>query len=62
MEELSYFNKHVWEIADAKRAMDDHDSKTIRTRWVITNTGDAANPDVRARLVAQEVNTQKSDE
>ena len=28
--------------------------KTIRTRWVYTNKGDAANPFIRARLVAQE--------
>ena len=55
MEELSYFNKHVWELADAQRALQDHGSKSIRTRWVITNKGDAANPDVRARLDAQEM-------
>ena len=34
----------------------------IRTRWVITNKGDAAKPDVRARLVACELNTYRSDE
>ena len=28
--------------------------EAVGTRWVNTNTGDAANPFVRARLVAQE--------
>ena len=28
--------------------------KAIGTRWVYTNKGDAANPFIRARLVAQE--------
>ena len=34
----------------------------IRTRRVITNKGDACTPDVRARLVAQEVKTYKSND
>ena len=32
------------------------DHKLVRCRWVLCNKGDAANPDVRARLVACEVN------
>ena len=32
------------------------DSKLVRCRWVHCNKGDAQNPDVRARLVACEVN------
>ena len=51
-EELDYFNTHVWELCDAKRVMEDSEAKVIRTRWVITNKGDAQNPDIRARLVA----------
>ena len=31
-------------------------SKLVRCRWVCCNKGDAQNPDVRARLVACEVN------
>ena len=38
-EELEYFNKHVWELSDAQRALDDKEAKTIRTRWVICNKG-----------------------
>ena len=49
-------------MSDAKRVLDDQHAKAIRTRWVITNNGDMAQPDVRARLVAQEINTHKSDE
>ena len=49
-------------MCDAKALLDHKDSNTIRTRWVITNKGDIERPDIRARLVAQEVNTYKSDE
>ena len=62
IEELSYFNKIVWELvplADAKAACPE--SKPIRTRWVISNKGDRDHPDVRARLVACEINTFKTD-
>ena len=38
------------------------DSKVIHTRWVITNKGDTQKPDIRARLVACELNTFKSDD
>ena len=62
VEELQYFNKVVWELDDAKAVMGNRDSKVIRTRWVMCNKGDAAAPDVRARLVACEVNTYKSDD
>ena len=34
----------------------------IGTRWVDTNKGDASNPDVRCRLVAQEINTHADDD
>ena len=61
-EELEYFNRHVWELSDAKRAMGDAEAKLIRTRWVICNKGDAESPDIRARLVATELNTFKPDD
>ena len=38
-------------------ALRDKDAKVIGTRWVISNKGDLNKPDVRARLVAQEVGT-----
>ena len=61
-EELEYFNSCVWEAVDRKsaEAMDGH--KLVRMRWVICNKGDEAEYDVRARLVACEVNTFKTDE
>ena len=62
IEELNYFNDRVWELADAKKVLGDADSKAVRTRWVICNKGDTADPDIRARLVACEVNTYKSDD
>ena len=55
-EELNYFNARVWEITDANKVKDFKDGKVVRCRWVICNKGDAVNPDVRARLVACEVN------
>ena len=53
--ELSYFNKHVWKGVDSSAAKRDH-HQPIRTRWVICNKGDAEHPEVRARLVACEIN------
>ena len=61
-EELEYFNPHVWELADAKHIMQDSDAKLIKTRWVICNNGDVNCPDIRARLVATEINTYKPDD
>ena len=61
-EELEYFNARVWELSGAKAVMQNKDAKTIRTRWVISNTGDLSHPGIRARLVAQEVNTYTTDE
>ena len=42
--------------------MQDAENKVIRTRWVISNKCDDTQPDIRARLVAQEVSTCKSDD
>ena len=61
-EELEYFNSRVWELSDARKVLGDGESKVIRTRWVICNKGDAGRPDIRARLVACELNTFKSDD
>ena len=55
-EELTYFNDRVWQITDLKTAEAYKDAKTVRCRWVLSNKGDASSPDVRARLVACEVN------
>ena len=37
------------------------EAKVIPSRWVLCNKGDAAHPDVRARLVGCEINTYKDD-
>ena len=55
-EELNYFNSVVWELADANKVLKEADAKIVRTRWVICNKGDEEHPDVRARLVACELN------
>ena len=52
----------MWELSDSDAVLREPESKVIRTRWVICNKGDSKSPDIRARLVAQEVNTYKSDD
>ena len=61
-EELNYFNLHVWNVVEKKLAYNTEDFKLVRMRWVICNKGDEHDYDVRARLVACEVNTYKTDE
>ena len=61
-EELEYFNSRVWEAMDRKEAQKLDGHKLVRMRWVICNKGDETDYDVRARLVACEVNTFKTDE
>ena len=60
-EELSYLNDVVWEATDLSSAQTTKDFKLIRTRWVVCNKGDSESPDIRARLVACEINDQKND-
>ena len=55
-EELSYFNAHVWQVCEKTAMARFKDSKLVLCRWVLCNKGDAQAPDVRARLVACEVN------
>ena len=58
-EELKWFNKVVWKgVSQGKEQKAGAPAtRPIRTRWVIVNKGDAAKPDIRARLVACELNT-----
>ena len=56
-EEPNYLNATVWEITDASKLHKLKDPKVVRSRWVLCNKGDAANPNLRARLVACECNT-----
>lgn len=60
MEELDYFvSKQVWRVVPRKRA---EGHKIVGTRWVCCNKGDAERPEIRCRLVAQEVNMYKTDD
>ena len=54
-EEISYFNDRVWKAVPEHEALKEPGAKIIGTRWVISNKNDANDPDIRARLVAQEV-------
>ena len=58
-EDLSYFNAHVWAAVDKKKAESLDGFKLVRMRWVICNKGDENEYDIRARLVAREINTYK---
>ena len=55
-EELNYFNQGVWKIELKTNALQKPDAILVRSRWVLCNKGDNKNPDMRARLVACEVN------
>ena len=56
VDELKYFNAKVWRGV-ATNGAHRTESMPIRTRWVLCNKGDAAHPEIRARLVACEVKT-----
>ena len=56
-EELEYFNSKVWVGVPLQQALDDPEGKIVGCRWVVSNKNDINDPDVRARLVAQEVST-----
>ena len=48
----------VWDIASPDEAANDDERTVVGGRWVLCNKGDVANPKVRARYVATEVNHQ----
>ena len=54
-DELDYFNSNVWTIVPLAQAQAEPDAKVIGTRFITSNNGDIHSPDVKARLVAQEV-------
>ena len=56
IEELSCFSGRVWEVCTKDEMHKYKDPKLVRSRWVLCNKGDHQEPDVRARLVACEVN------
>ena len=55
-DELMYFNDKVWKTCSKSEMEETDDFVFVRCRWVLCNKGDSANPDVRARLVATEIN------
>ena len=56
MEEMGYFNDHVWEVDTKDHMATVEDHVFVRSRWVLCNKGDDQSPDLRARLVACEIN------
>ena len=56
LDELQYFCDTVFRGVPIKDALNDSEGKLVGCRWVNCNKGDTAEPDVRCRLVAQEVN------
>ena len=59
-EELRYFrSKNVWEVMPRSRAAG---RRVVGTRWVCSNKGDAEHPEIRCRLVCQEVKTYQTEE
>ena len=60
-EELAYFCDKVWVGVPLADALADPDGKVIGSRWVNCNKNDVNDPDVRCRLVAQEINLHHDD-
>ena len=60
-EELAYFCDKVWVGVPLSQAMADPEGKIVGSRWVNCNKNDVNDPDVRCRLVAQEVNIHSDD-
>ena len=60
-EELDYFCDRVWVGVPMAEAQSDPEGKIVGSRWVNCNKNDAHDPDVRCRLVAQEVNLHSDD-
>ena len=60
-DELAWLNVHVWEGVPMDEVKLQSDAIVVGTRWVMCNKGDIANPDMRARLVAQEVAHERED-
>ena len=56
MEELDYVNDRMWEVSTRDDMMKVDGHIFVRSRCVHCNKGDALNPDIRARLVACEIN------
>ena len=60
--ELDYFkSKGVWELRSVNEARTRMGRSPISVRWVETNKGDDANPNIRSRLVAREIRTAGQD-
>ena len=55
-EELDYFNERVWEVESKDAMQQIYGHVHVRSRWVLCNKGNALHPNIRARLVACEVN------
>ena len=55
-EEMKEFNKHeVYVKVPLQECWDETGKEQIGTRWVDANKGDKVHPEVRSRLVAQEI-------
>ena len=55
-DKLMYFNSKVWQVCSKAEMEAVPHHILVRCRWVLCNKGDAAQPDIRARLVACELN------
>ena len=56
IEELNYFNSKVWKLENKADMLKKAEHIFVRSRWVLCNKGDHKQPDMRARLVACEIN------
>lgn len=54
LDELDHSNKHVWRVVSMSEALKNKQAKKTGSRWALCSNNGALDPDVRARLVAQE--------
>ena len=59
---MYFFDQRIWEIESKQQAREESGSQPIRMKWVVCNKGGKKDPDIRARLVACEINTYATDE
>ena len=60
-DELSHVNGQVWVAVPFEEAHKDQHGENMGTRWVLCNSSANSDPDVTARLVAQEVRIYNDD-
>ena len=52
---MEIYRRGVWKEVTVQECWEKNNAGPISVRWVVTNKGDKANPNVRARLIARHI-------